>query len=210
VRGHGCFWRFTISCHVTDTIFTAIGSGLATSLCGVQHLFKSEPLGENATRDFLLRHVFRLDPAQMQNEAELLRALLRRHYSGKAIPKLLDERLIHLLRATNLWREWPLDQTVPSRSSFLAFLQERWPIFLRRRLVQPAGGLPEDEEPYDLQFSGPVDLPFDHDDVRVYVDNLFTDGLLVPSSEIFDALVGGIVDGCRRCEGGWRGSVVAL
>ena len=40
--------------------------------------------------------------------------------------------------------------------------------------------LAEETAPYDLQFPGPVHLPFDHDDVRVYVDNLFTDGLLIP------------------------------
>ena len=57
-------------------------------------------MGENATRDFLLRNVFRLDPAQIQSDADLLRALLRRHYSGKIVPKSLDQRLIHLLRST--------------------------------------------------------------------------------------------------------------
>jgi hypothetical protein len=34
-------------------------------------------------------------------------------------------------------------------------------------------------------------LPFDHDDVRVYIDNLFTDGLLHPTSGISRSLVQG-------------------
>ena len=33
---------------------------------------------------------------------------------------------------------------------------------------------------YGLEFPGPADLPFDHDDVRVYVDTLFLEGLLRP------------------------------
>jgi len=101
----------------------------------------------------------------------------------------LDDRLIDLLRSTGRWGDWALDQIVPSRGGFLAFLQERWPIFLHRRLESQLGGLGDQLEPDDLQFSGPKDLPFDHDDVRVYIDNLFTDGLLVPTSSIPFALV---------------------
>jgi hypothetical protein len=170
-------------------VLSELDRGDLDAVSAAQQLFKPEPLGENATRDFLLRHVFRLDSAQMQDDAELLRALLRRHYSGRVIPKSLDDRLIHLLRSTDRWRQWPLDQIVPSRSSFLEFLQERWPIFVRRRLASPSGGLGEEAEPYDLQFTGPADLPFDHDDVRVYIDNLFTDGLLAPIGGISRALV---------------------
>jgi len=161
------------------------------AVSSAQRLFKPEPLGENATRDFLLRNVFRLDPAQIQSDAELLRALLRRHYSGKVIPKSLDDRLIYLLRSTGRWQDWPLDQIVPSRAAFLDFLQERWPIFVRQSVAGQAGGSREEPEPYDLQYSGPTDLPFDHDDVRVYVDNLFTDGLLVPTSSVSRSLVEG-------------------
>ena len=110
------------------------------AVSAAQQLFKPEPLGENATRDFLLRTVFRLDPAQIQSDAELLRALLRRHYSSKVVPKTLDDRLIYLLRSTGRWQDWPLNQIVPSRASFLEFLQERWPIFLRRTLDAQADG----------------------------------------------------------------------
>ena len=31
-----------------------------------------------------------------------------------------------------------------------------------------------------LGYMGPTDLPFDHDDVRVYIDNLFMEGYLKP------------------------------
>ena len=161
------------------------------AVAAAQELFKPEPLGENATRDFLLRNVFQLDPAQMQSDADLLRALLRRHYSGRVIPKSLDDRLIYLLRAAPRWRDWPLDQIVPSRASFLEFLQERWPIFVHQRFGVDVAELAEEPEPYGLRFSGPKHLPFDHDDVRVYIDNLFTDGLLAPTDSVPRTLVEG-------------------
>ena len=53
-----------------------------------QTRYQPGPLGENATRDFLLRHVFRIDPAQIQSDVDLLRALLRRHYRGQVLPSL--------------------------------------------------------------------------------------------------------------------------
>ncbi len=172
-------------------VLSELDRGDLDAVSAAQQLFKPEPMGENATRDFLLRHVFRLDPAQIQDDAELLRALLRRHYSAKVIPKSLDDRLIHLLRSTERWREWPLDKIVSNRANFLEFLQERWPIFVRQSLASPGNGLAEESTLYDLQFGGPAHLPFDHDDVRVYVDNLFTDGLLTPAADISRTLVAG-------------------
>jgi hypothetical protein len=172
-------------------VLSELDRGDLDAVSAAQQLFKPEPMGENATRDFLLRNVFRFDPAQIQSDAELLRSLLRRHYSGKIVPKSMDERLIHLLRSTGRWHDWPLDQILPSRASFLEFLQERWPIFVQDHLGSQAGGLREEPEPYDLQFSGPKHLPFDHDDVRIYIDNLFTDGFLIPTNSVSRSLVEG-------------------
>jgi hypothetical protein len=67
---------------------------------------------------------------------------------------------------------------VTDREAFFAFLQERWPIFLDREAAKEASGVREDKKPYDLAIEGPADLPFDHHDIRVYIDNLFVDGLL--------------------------------
>ena len=172
-------------------VLSELDRGELGAVSAAQQLFKPEPMGENATRDFLLRNVFRLDPTQIQSDAELLRALLRSHYSGKLIPKSLDDRLIHLLRSTGRWHDWPLDQIFSSRAIFLEFLQERWPIFVQDHLNSQAGGLREEPEHYDLRFSGPKVLPFDHDDVRVYVDNLFADGLLTPTNRVSRSLVEG-------------------
>lgn len=41
-------------------------------------------------------------------------------------------------------------------------------------------GVRENKSPYGLSIGGPADLPFDHHDIRVYIDNLFLEGLLHP------------------------------
>ncbi|MBF0308891.1 MAG: BREX-3 system phosphatase PglZ, partial [Magnetococcales bacterium] len=143
-----------------------------------------ETLGENPTKDFILRHVFQIAPELIRNEVELLRLLLWRHYRGQRIPSILDERLIGLLRQRNRFEDWVLEELIPHRQAFFGFLQERWPIFLQRLLERLEGNpwITPDEHvsSYGLRFAGPAVLPFDHDDVRIYMDNLFLDGLLKP------------------------------
>ena len=149
--------------------------------------FKPGSLGENATRDFLLRNVFQLDPASVHSASDLLRALLRLHYSGRIVPDRLGERFVSLLRSDPKWIGWPLEILVPGRAAFFEFLQERWPLFLAKHF-------PSDIHQTSVSvfnITGPVDLPFDHGDVHVYIDNLFTVGMLTPISGISRSLVKG-------------------
>lgn len=142
-------------------------------------------IGDNSTKDFMLRHVFGIAPELVQGPSDLLRSLLRRHHRGLRLPELLDDRLIHGLRQNEAFAAWPLEVIVPDREAFFAFLQERWPGFLDRLDIEggpAAETVSEPATPYGLEFSGPVDLPFDHDDVRVFMDNLFLEGMLEPVS----------------------------
>ena len=138
-------------------------------------------IGTNATKDFILRHVFEVAPELIKKPADLLHVLLRRHYCGRSFPPSLDDRFVHLLQESGRWPDWPLEQIVPNRTAFLSFLQERWPIFLQRRIHARTDQAREPEPPYGLRFRGPFDIPFDHDDVKIYIDNLFLEGHLVPT-----------------------------
>src|SRR5690349_20408675 len=89
------------------------------------------------------------------------------------IPTLFLNRLVDVLQKTGRFNEWPLEVLFRDRSQFLTFLQERWPAFLSRFL---------DVIPFEVRpkVRGPVNLPFDNADVRVYIDNLFVEGFLQP------------------------------
>jgi hypothetical protein len=137
-------------------------------------------LGTNATRDFVLRHVFEIAPELIKQPADLLRVLLRRHYRAQVFPESLDARFIEVLSQNPKWRSWPLERIVPNRAAFLTFLGERWPGFLLAKGLHAAPGC----EQSGPSIAGPADLPFDHDDVRVYVDNLFIEGLLEPTTAV--------------------------
>ncbi|BCX81137.1 hypothetical protein MIT9_P0715 [Methylomarinovum caldicuralii] len=187
-------------------------------------------LGDNATKDFVLRHVFEIAPELIKQPSDLLRVLLRRHYRGQRIPAILDEHFIKILRhksagqpiwtpagrpegvrardgehQNGLFEDWPLEAIIPDAQAFFAFLQERWPVFLDSLAKPKDDAVPEDAADYDFdqsagqqigtaegrpegvrardgeyQFPGPALLPFDHHDVRIYIDNLFLEGLLQP------------------------------
>jgi hypothetical protein len=129
------------------------------------------------TQGFILRHVFRIEPAVIKNIPDLLRMLCQRHYSKASIPPQLDTYLVDCLRQNPNFNGWPLEIIVPHRAAFWEFLNERWPIYVR----QSKGGIqPIHETPVKLKYPGPELLPFGHDDVRVYIDNLFEDGLMAP------------------------------
>lgn len=159
-------------------VVTTLDRGDLDALYEAQKRHAPGQLGDNATKEFVLRHVFEIAPELVKQPSDLLRVLLRRHYRGQRIPTDLDERFIQLLRQNNVFDDWPLETLVSDREAFFAFLQERWPIFLDREAAKGTSGVREDEKPYGLSIEGPVELPFDHHDIRVYIDNLFVEGLL--------------------------------
>ena len=140
---------------------------------------RSDLRGDNATKEFVLRHVFGIVPELIAKPSDLLTVLLRRHCAARQTPPLLDEHFIESVRRTGKFPDWPLDVIVPDRDAFLAFLQERWPVYLDRT-ARSESGIGDDHEHYALTWPGPADLPFEHEDVRAYVDGLFLERQLRP------------------------------
>ncbi len=137
-------------------------------------------LGENATKDFILRHVFEIAPELIKTPSDLLQVLLRRHYKGMRVPAIIDEYFVQVLRTSNMFKDWPLEKIVPDPHSFFAFLQERWPVFLNSLVKRENCELHDDITNFTFEIPGPTLLPFDHPDVRIYIDNLFLEGHMTP------------------------------
>ncbi|MBU2053723.1 MAG: BREX-3 system phosphatase PglZ [Proteobacteria bacterium] len=161
-------------------IITVLDRGDLDALYTAQRRHMPGQLGDNATKEFVLRHVFEIAVELIKQPSDLLRVLLRRHYRGQRIPTVLDDRFIQILRQTDSFAGWPLERIVPDREAFLSFLQERWPLFLNRGHVQDTQTGVKEYSGYNFQIPGPPNLPFDHHDVRVYMDTFFIEGLLRP------------------------------
>lgn len=141
--------------------------------------YAKQPLGEALTKEFILKHVFETAPELIKKDSDLLRALLQRHYRKQQVPAALDDYLLSILGKIGRFEDWPLRAIVPDRGAFFDFLQERWALFVKS---QVGGEWPESKvaEAAVLKYPGVPIIPFDHDDVRVYIDNLFTEGILKP------------------------------
>ncbi len=141
---------------------------------------KSTPdrMGDNATKDFILRQVFGIAAELITNEVDLLRTLLRQHNNKTQIPQALADRIVQVLNGHNCFHAWPLDEIVPDGETFFEFLQERWPLFLNK--LGTSDQVCENDPEYGLKYAGPDVLPFDHQDIRVYIGNLFVEGKLSP------------------------------
>ncbi len=148
------------------------------ALFDTQTKHSPEHLSDNATKEFVLRYVFEIAPELIKEPKDLLRVLLRRHYRGRRIPAILDERFIRALRQNGLFEDWPLEATIPDAQAVFAFLQERWPVFLDSLAKPKDDTVHEGAADYGFEFAGPTLLPFGHDDIRIYIDNLFLEGLL--------------------------------
>jgi len=125
-----------------------------------EHL--SEKLGENSTKDFILRHVFEIAPELINRPEDLVVVLLKRHYRNINVPEMFDKKLIVSLKRKETFNNWPLNKIVPDRNAFWSFLQENWKIYLDSMTDNSLNCI----------------VPFDYDDIRVYIDNLFAEGFL--------------------------------
>ncbi len=162
-------------------VLTLLNRADLDALFQAQQRYKPGHLGDNGTKEFALRHVFEIAPELIKEPSDLLCVLLKRYHKTHRIPSVINERFIEILRERSVFQDWPLETIIPDGEAFLRFLQERWPIFLENVTVQ-AGEMMKEPQPYNCRIKGPKDLPFDHDDVRLYVDRLFLNGLLSPVS----------------------------
>ncbi|WP_094228435.1 BREX-3 system phosphatase PglZ [Methanolobus psychrotolerans] len=164
--------------NLSYSVIEKLDRSFLDELYDAQIKYSPNKLGDNATKDFILLHVFEIAANLINNDVELLRTLLRIHYNKVKIPPVLCNRLVQLLKDNNHFHDWPLDTIVSDDGAFFAFLQERWPFFLD--ILVHGNQIIKETSAYNLKYTGPITLPFDHEDIRIYVDNLFVEGKLIP------------------------------
>ena len=135
-------------------------------------MYKPGRLNRQASSDFLLRHVYRIAPEIIQSNTDLVRLLIRKHYIGIDMPINIEARLIELLSLNKQFSAWDFNALVLSRTLFFDFLQEQWSIYLHSELknVIASPKWPEHQ----------LCVPFADSDIRVFIDNLFAEGILKP------------------------------
>lgn len=135
----------------------------------------TQPLGEGATKDFILTHIFRISPYLLGGSEDFWREVLRLHYRGAGLPDLLAKHVAAILNDTPLG-DLPIAELLSSKNYMVRAVQDAWGRFLAQYGIQSdrtsnddsAEALPE------------VSVPFEHPDVRLITDTLFLEGTLQP------------------------------
>ena len=88
------------------------------------------------------------------------------------MPIPIETRLIHLLSLVPSFGLWNISRLISNKAYFFDFLQKQWEIYL------------QDEEKSPIYFASRPNtqliVPFADGDVRVFIDNLFAEGIIKP------------------------------
>jgi hypothetical protein len=153
-----------------------IGAENHEALFAAQSKHASQALGESATKEFVLTHIFKISPHLISRPEDLWHVLLSLHYRESGLPLVLADHVAHVLGDHAAFKDLPISELFASKSTLLRVVQDAWYRYLSRLgLTGTRTG-----EPTPADFLAKADVPFEHPDVRVLVDSMFLDGLLHP------------------------------
>lgn len=153
-----------------------IGAEHHEALFAAQKKHAPQPLGEVATKEFVLTHIFRISPHLISRPEDLWRELLRLHYSDLGLPAVLAEHVADVLGDQATFRGLLVGELLSSKGVFLRVVQEAWYQYLHERGM--LGTRIGEIAPVDYVIK--VDIPFEHPDVRAIIDAMFLAGMLHP------------------------------
>ena len=96
---------------------------------------------------------------------------------------MLVEHLQQSLKSNPKFSDWPMPAILKSRDHFLRFVQEDWVRFLAGflRRMPEEGGTQGHSISHVSESISDCRIPFEHEDVRAYIDTLFLEGALTPA-----------------------------
>ena len=136
----------------------------------------SQPLGEAATKDFILTHVFRLAPHLITRMDDLWRELLRLHHRDLVLPPVLIEHMAKIIGANDTFSGLPIDELLSSKASTLRCVQDAWYRYLKDFGITGSRIAEATPPGHGVR----IDIPFAHPDIRGLVASMFLDGTLHP------------------------------
>ncbi len=140
-------------------------------------------LADKATKDFVLRSCFRIERSTISNAVDLLRSLLPLYHANRTLPDVLTTHLTESLQSKPGLVNWCLPDLLSNQSVFFQFLQRQWKCLVDSfgdESGAMAAAVRETAQGYNSDESNRLIVPFDHQDVRAYVDTFFIEGLLQP------------------------------
>jgi hypothetical protein len=132
-----------------------------------KHQFPGNVLSERDTADLVLRLAYRIEPAFLNSLQDLVQILVGIHFAGTRLPDVLADRLEQIAGPLT-GQMVGLRELIRNPGAFWQFLQARW----ERWLIPPTDS--------NVQEFVSAEISFEESQLRVWMDNLFFEGLLKP------------------------------
>lgn len=162
--------------NLSSTVVRQIGSEHFEKLFDEQSRQSPQPMGESATKEFILARIFKISPYAINQAEDLWRELLRLHYRSDGLPQPLADHVAAALASNAAFAGLPIAELFASKSFLLHTLQSSWVRFVT---LKDASGTPASNASVPEATPG-LAIPFDHHDVRGIVTSMFHDGTLRP------------------------------
>jgi hypothetical protein len=121
-------------------------------------------LGDQGTKEFILQHVYEIVPGLIKNRVQFIKTLISLHCRSTQLSGDLVEFLSGKLGGKEFFDILNGSELISSGEEFWIFLNTQWDVYVRDK----------------IQDTNKCLVPFDHDEIKVYVDNLFVEGKLNP------------------------------
>lgn len=157
-------------------VLRQLGSEMLPALFEAQARHAHQSLGEAATKEFVLTHIFRISPHLITRPEDFWRELLRLHYRDAAMPSVLAQYIGQVVGERTTFTGIPVADLFSQKSFALRVVQDAWYRYLTK--LGLTGTRTGEPEPPD--YVPKLDIPFDQHDIRVIVDSMFLDGTLHP------------------------------
>ncbi len=165
---------------LSHSVVREIGVEYLEPLFEAQSRHAQQSLGEGATKEFVLTHIFRISPHLISRAEDMWRELLRLHYRDAGLPPVLANHVAHVLGEHKAFKGLPIRELFSSKSMLLRVVQDAWYQYVAQWGVTGTRIGEATRSAYLPDSVARVDVPFEHPDVRVIIDSMFLEGMLHP------------------------------
>jgi hypothetical protein len=157
-------------------VVRALGNEILPTLFDAQQRHAPQTLGETATKEFVLLHVYRISPHLISTPEDFWRELLRLHYRDATLPRILADHVGQVLGQREAFRETPIAELWANKSLALRLVQHAWYQYLGDMGISGVRA----REPAVPEYLAGTAVPFADPGIRTTVDSMFLDGTLHP------------------------------
>ncbi|WP_256201198.1 BREX-3 system phosphatase PglZ [Thermoanaerobacter thermocopriae] len=145
-------------------VLKELGTDFLGKIYEAYQLYDGNVLGENGTKDYVMKAVFGIIPEHINNLNEVVKAFLRLYYKNIELPKVLSDYLEYKLRQKENLKDVPLNEILSGKDRFFRFVRVQWKNYIND-LIEGTHNAKVDFSDYDI---------------RAYLDNIFYEKYIEP------------------------------